>query len=79
MEITFNINFKDSSLFYKVLKEEDFGFNNKDISVTVEKVEKNILFVKVVSKNLLDMKIGINAVLNSIIAVDKSLKVLENE
>ena len=79
MEVRFNLIVKDSSLYYDVLKEEDFNFNNKSISVEVMKGEKGLLSIKVLAGNLLDIKIGINAVLNSLIVMDKSLNVLENE
>ena len=72
---TFLFNFeKDTDLYYKLLKEEDFDFKTKDISLNVLK-EGNQVKVVLSSNSVLELKIGTNALIKSLEVIDKTLKV----
>lgn len=67
----------ESPQFYKnLLAEEDFDFNNKDVGISILEKE-NGLEAKVEASSVLEMKIGVNALVKSIEVIDKTLRIEE--
>lgn len=67
-------NLKDLEFYFKLLKEEDFDFRNKNINILILK-EKKDLVVKIKAESFLDIKIGFSAVLKSLEIIYKSLNI----
>lgn len=73
----FSFDFGDkNNIYYKLLSEEDFDFKSKDINIKV--IKKDLLEVKVVCHSVLDLKIASNALIKSLEVIDKTLN-LQNE
>jgi len=72
---TFLFNFeKDTDLYYNLLKEEDFNFKTKDISLNILKVD-DLIKVELSSNSVLELKIGTNALIKSLEIINKTLNV----
>ncbi len=72
---TFILDFgKENNLYYELLKEEDFDFKTKDININIGKNNNN-LEIDVVCNCVLDLKIGINALIKSLEIINKTLNV----
>ena len=61
--------------YFDLLSEEDFDFRTKQIDINLKKIEDNFLEIKVLASSILDLKIGMNAVIKSLEVIDKSLKI----
>lgn len=61
--------------YFDLLNEEDFDFRTKQIDINLKKIEDNFLEIKVLASSILDLKIGMNAVIKSLEVIDKSLKI----
>ncbi len=79
MEFESNIIVKnvDLGLYYNLLKEEDYDFKNKNISIDIKK--NKYLEVNLKASSLLEYKIGTYALINSLTIIEKTLYILENE
>lgn len=67
------LDFENSNdLYYSLLKEEDYDFKTKDISIDVEKENDHIL-VSLVCNSILDLKIATNALIKSLEVIEKTL------
>jgi len=63
-----------NDFYLSLLKEEDYDFKTKDIRVDINKCEKGVK-VTLGCDNILDLKIGMNALIKSLETIDKTLKV----
>ena len=59
--------------YYELLKEEDFDFKTKDIKVNIEL--KDHLELELETSSILDMKIGMTAIIKSLEVIDKTLEI----
>ncbi len=58
--------------YYNLLKEEDFNFKTKEIKIELEK-SLDMLYIRVNSNSLIDLKIGSSAVQKSLEIIEKTL------
>ena len=63
----------ENDLYYSLLKEEDFDFKTKDITIDVIRTEG--IDVNVVCGSVLELKIATNALIKSLEVIEKSLNV----
>ncbi|MCA9496757.1 MAG: hypothetical protein KC589_07445 [Nanoarchaeota archaeon] len=61
--------------YFDLLSEEDFDFRTKDINIELEKFNSDSLKIEVLANSILDLKIGMNAIIKSLEVIDKSLKI----
>ena len=59
--------------YFELLKEEDFDFKTKDIKVNIEL--KDQLELELETSSILDMKIGMTAIIKSLEVIDKTLEI----
>lgn len=74
IESKFSFDFgKQNEFYYKLLKEEDFDFKTKNININLilNKQLECILSVE----SVLDLKIGVNALIKSLEVIGKTLAV----
>lgn len=62
-----------SEIYFTLLKEEDFNFKTKDISILVEK-NNSLVEIIIKANSILDIKIGSTAVIKSLEIIDKVIK-----
>lgn len=73
--VTLDLDLKEhSDLYYSLLQEEDFDFRNKEVFVKVDKEDSNVL-VTLETGSILELKIGMTAVMKSLEVIDKTLQV----
>ena len=65
---------ENNDIYFSLLSQEDFDFKTKKIKIDVSK-ENNSVAVSIDAHSFLDLKIGINALMKSLEAIDKTLKV----
>ena len=66
---------KNTNLYYDLLIEEDFDFKTKNIQIQIQKENDSILNLNVLSDSIIDLKIGVNAVIKSLEIISKTLNV----
>lgn len=66
---------EETELYYKLLSEEDFDFRTKDIKIKINKVSSKSLKITIESNSLIELKIGVSALIKSLEIIDKTLKV----
>ena len=75
LKTNFNLDFeKNTDVFYRLLKEEDFSFSNRSINIEVKKVGKNV-DLNLEADSILNLKIGLNSIMNSLEIIDKTIKI----
>ena len=68
-------NFENyNNTYYSLLIEEDFNFKNKNILVSIDKLERGFK-IQIVTTNLLNLKIASNAVMKSLEIIEKTLNI----
>lgn len=80
MELLTEVKVKaeNPSLYYSLLKEEDYDFKTKDISITPF-LDDQELRIEIFSPGLLEFKIGSNAVHKSLRIIEGTLETVKNE
>ena len=74
LKSSFSFDFGNlNEFYYKLLKEEDFNFKNRDISFDI--VLKDSLEFELSVKSVLDMKIATSALIKSLEIIDKTLNI----
>ena len=75
LKCSFDLDFKkETKFYYKLLKEEDFDFKTKDIKVDM-KLLKSKINLDIICKNIIDLKIATNSIINSLNIIDKTKKI----
>lgn len=62
-----------SGIYFTLLKEEDFDFKTKNISVDIEKKD-TIIEILIKANSLLEIKIGTTAIIKSLEIIEKVIK-----
>lgn len=69
-----SFDFKDlNETYYKLLKEEDFNFKNKNIKIEI-KLEDELIF-NIECDTILDLKIASSALIKSLETINKTLTI----
>lgn len=73
-KLTLDFNL-DNEIYYKLLKEEDFDFKNKDISVVVELTKDSKILIEISTNSILNLKIAESSIIKSLTVIEKTLKI----